>query len=142
MLKVSNARRLPEPNIAFSNMIRVHLGQTVLQTFNLVEAPKILTEEPLRIIADLPGQGGHRERSWRCTQVARQALALYSLTPDCPQHAITEIVRAGHWAYRLAADEVGSFDRDFGDLWWEMGDGFIRYAEVIAESSRLLNKSA
>lgn len=139
VIDVAYAYRLSHRNSAIGNLVRVHLGQTVLLTVAPKAMPDLLTVTPMEALTNLPGSGGHHEQAERCVRVARQALALYSLSPESQREDVTDLVYVGTRAYRLAADTAASHDRWFGDLWWELGTRFPRYGHVVADSSRLID---
>jgi len=140
VINAAPSRHLRHPNSGLGNMLRVHLGQTVLLVIAPSAMTDVLTIEPLGILSSLPGSGGNHERCTRCVRVAQQTLMLYSLSPDCRHRRINDLAHAGSVAYRLAADASASYDRWFGDVWWEMSDGFLEFATVVAESSRSLGR--
>lgn len=141
VIDVAHAYGLHYQATTLGNLVRVHLGQAVLMAKVLPAMDNFLTAAPLEALVDLPGLGGHRERTVRCVRVARQALVLYSFSPACQRQETTDLVHAGTTAYRLAADSTASYDRWVGDLWWELGESFPHYGQVVAASNRLLDQS-
>ncbi len=142
VLKVSSAVHLRQPDTLLGNMVRTHLAQAVLMSVRPPAMPDVLATEPLVAISQLPGPGGHRERTVRCLRVGRQLLVLYCQTSECQAQQSTDLTYAGRWAYRLAADESASYDRWFGELWWDLNRFYLPYAQIIATSRDLLLRSA
>lgn len=138
VIDVAHAHRLHFGATALGNQVRVHLGQAVLMAATLPDMDALLTTTPQAALLDLPGPGGNRERTVRCIRFARRVLVLYSYSPACGRREVSELVHAGVTAYRLAADASASYDRWLGDLWWELGEGFPRYGQVVASSHRLI----
>lgn len=141
VIEVSHATRRRLSGTAVGNLVRVHLGQAVLMSFSPRAMTEVLQAEPFEVIGTLPGPGGHRERTTRCTRLARQFLLIYSLTPECRDLKVTELAYAGKCAYRLAADEAASYDRWLGEVLWDVSQYYVPYGNIIATSHRLLDRS-
>lgn len=140
VIDVAHAQHLRHSSSALGNVLRVHLGQAVLISLRPQAMLELLTDEPSRILLRLPGVGGHREQTVRCVRVARQALALYGLSPEAAHENRSELVYVGIRAYKLAADSAASHDRFLGDLWWELGTEFPRYGHVVGTSTRYITQ--
>ena len=138
VIDVAHARRLRLDDTVLGNMVRVHLGQAVFMAAAPPPMPELLVTTPLEALIYLPGPGGNREQSARCVRLARQMLVLSSLGPEDQRHKTSDLVHAGTQAYKLAADTAASYDRWFGEMWWELGTGFHYYSQIVAAGHHML----
>ncbi len=140
VINVAHAERLHLSDTRLGNLVRVHLGQTVILIVVPVAMPDIILRTPLEALLRLPGSGGNHERAVRCARLASQSLALASIGSTDRHRQIDDLVHTGTQAYKLAADAAASYDRWSGELWWELGNHFLHYRKIVFASNQYLER--
>jgi hypothetical protein len=139
IVDVCEVSRQPGDNTEYGSFVRVHLAQATCLRFDPVRLERLLFKSPQDVLLGINPNLGNRERAVKYLMIGRWMLAFYGFTQRpgatlSPQAAVDY----GRRAYRLAADASFSFDQDFAEVWWMVGDRFRVYGEVVDATCQYL----